>query len=131
VDFIENPQFEQNLREWLGSKKNIGSENVTPSTLEHIRKPLYKEFTPETLEALESRSRLDRQLWSAVVSARLPNADVDKIMRQTLVRGMARFGAIMSPSGAGEWAGWVTNLPILTRVNLLIHQPCVFISEKR
>jgi len=96
LDVIENPQFEANLQDWLGTELNYSRVNVSQSMPKHLRVPLYREFTPETLEALKARSRLDRVLWTAVAAARMPGIDLAELSRNTLIRNVARYAAIMA-----------------------------------
>jgi hypothetical protein len=109
-DVIENPLFESNLQNWFQSAHPYIRVNVTSPSEQ--RRHLYTEFTKETLDALDNRCRLDRIIWRAIAAARMPETDIDRCFSDALIRGISRHSAISSPSGSGEWSGWITLSPL-------------------
>jgi hypothetical protein len=98
LDVIENPWFEANLKNWLGTEVPYERLNVTAAIANQSRIDLRREFTAGALEALEARSRLDRVLWTTVAATRLPGVDLARLTRDSLMTNVARYSSITSLS---------------------------------
>jgi hypothetical protein len=96
VDTIENPHFQVNLQTWLGSRLEYTEINKTPPVPPDLRSPLEKELGCDALNLLEQRTRLDLQLWSAVVERLTIADDTAFFERDIFERNIARFSRLMS-----------------------------------
>lgn len=68
VGLVEDRALEARLGRFLGRAVRLGRHNVT-KPLPAARQPvLEQEMTPATLDLLERRSRLDRELWRGVAA---------------------------------------------------------------
>jgi hypothetical protein len=100
ADVIENPRLEDNVRAFLARPfvyRRV-NETVVPSEL---RCSLEEELTDEALHLLEHRSRLDRELWRAVVAERIAGADSTALTDDAFRRTVTRHAALMRPESTG------------------------------
>jgi hypothetical protein len=96
VDTIENSHFHVNLQAWLGSRLEHTEINKTPPVPPDLQSPIEKELGCDALNLLERRTRLDFQLWSAVVERLTIADDTALFARGILDRNIARFSRLMS-----------------------------------
>jgi hypothetical protein len=95
VDTIENPDFQSNLQAWLARPLEYAEVNRTASVPVDFQSPLEKELSWDALNLLERRTRLDSQLWSAVVTRLRIGEDVAVFSRKILMRDIARFSRLI------------------------------------
>ncbi len=96
ADVVENSAMAQRLQDWLGEPFHLSCSNATPPVPAERRGILSREMNEETLALLESRSRLDRVLWRALVRRRLPGTDPDALERSVLLRNCARTARLLA-----------------------------------
>lgn len=94
VDVIENMEFVANLQSWLGRTLPLRRLNETPALPPGRRVPLDRELMDNACALLERRSRLDLRLWQMVAERR--HLDVVTLRQTTLLRSVARYGALMA-----------------------------------
>ena len=99
TDVVENPRFETNLQEWVGRSFIYPQLNVTPRAPLSHSAPLHQELTPESLELLGRRSRLDLKLWAMLARERISNLDISIVRNNALMLSVARHSWIMAASG--------------------------------
>jgi hypothetical protein len=96
TDFIENPQFENNVRNFLArpfAYRRV-NETIVPS---EFRFSLKEELTAEALFLIERRSRLDRKLWSAVADERITGSDSAALSDTIFCRAVSRYSELATP----------------------------------
>jgi hypothetical protein len=98
ADVVENPQFPDQLRTWLGRPFGLGHENATRPVPTSLRQPFADALTEEAIDLLSERSLLDLELWKDVVARSLPGSDPHQLRQQTLLHTAARYGALMASS---------------------------------
>jgi hypothetical protein len=99
VDVYENPEWVAGIEAWLDRALPILRINDTGPVAPQYQTRLDKELTFEACKFLELRSRLDRQLWSAVVRKRLLDVDVHAVEMATRLSNAAKFARLLYP----EW----------------------------
>jgi hypothetical protein len=98
ADVVENGTFKDRLQCWLGRPFTYDRVNETKPIPQRFRSPLHSELTQEAVDLLEARSRLDFHLWAEIVRRRLPDRDVSRLRKQTLLANVARHGVLMAAS---------------------------------
>lgn len=94
ADTIENPRFQAKMTEWLGREIILPRSNVTDSVPSERRLDFASLLTPQAMGLMHERTRLDDQLWRAVLA---PPLNVDIVRLTALTQAVARYGALMAP----------------------------------
>ncbi len=96
VGLAEAPDFWRSVAAWLGRPLVPEHRNESAPVPPALQTPFASQLDSTCLSRLQSRSRLDLQLWEDVVAAqRLP---CQRLLQQTLVQHAARYGALMATS---------------------------------
>jgi hypothetical protein len=95
VDVLENPEFLINLERWLERPVMLPKLNVTDNMPQAMKRPMVDELDSETFALIESRSRLDLKLWSALIARRMPEIAPRVLRAQTITANLARYSRIM------------------------------------
>jgi hypothetical protein len=98
VDIIENPDFEGELRRWLGHDLVLMRLNETQAMPDGRSAVLHDEMMTATLDLVEQRSRLDIALWKQVAVAVIAPEAVDALRTRTLLRTAARHAYLLDSS---------------------------------
>ena len=96
TDVVENPKLKTNLQKWLGRSIVYPQLNATPHASLSHNAPLHHELTPESLELLGRRSRLDLKLWAMLASERISNLDIGTVRNNALLLSVARHSWLMA-----------------------------------
>ncbi|HEY4043411.1 MAG TPA: hypothetical protein VGM32_16405 [Rhodopila sp.] len=96
VDVVENGAVGDRLQSWLCRPFIYPRANETRPIPQQFRTPLDRELTPEVMDLLEFRSRLDFHLWAAIARLRFPGRDISKLRHQTIIKNVARYGVLMA-----------------------------------
>jgi hypothetical protein len=96
VGLLEDTGLSASLKAWLGRPFTHQRINEMPLNSNEIKQRLDAELTPEALDLLETRSRLDCKLWMAVATHRIPQLSRDILRERTLVRNVARYARLMT-----------------------------------
>lgn len=96
TDVIENPDFEANLRAWLGAPFNYARVNETNFMPGALKAPLHNELTSEALDLLDARGRLDLCLWNELAHQRVTQVTPQGLRAQTLTRTVARHSWLIA-----------------------------------
>jgi hypothetical protein len=97
ADVIENPRLEDNVRAFLARPFVYRRVNETPTLPSELRVPLEEKLTGEAMLRVEHHSRLDRELWRAVVAERIAGADPTALSDATFRRTIERHAALVRP----------------------------------
>jgi hypothetical protein len=95
VDLVENPDLPINLEKWLGRPFTYSRANETPPLPPHLKTSLHEEFTPQALDLLEARGRLDLKLWLTLARQRLPDIKAEMLRERVLMANVARYAWLM------------------------------------
>lgn len=95
VDLVENPDLRANLESWLGRSFVHVRLNETNPVPPKLKVPLHEELTPQALELLEARGRLDLELWLALARKRMPHRKAEILREHTLIGSVARNAWLM------------------------------------
>lgn len=95
ADVIENPRLQANLKAWLGRPVQYPLANETAAVPFPLKRPLHDELTPEAIDLLETRARLDRELWTFVAQQHLGTAEVEALRERAILRNVARHSWLM------------------------------------
>ncbi len=96
ADVLESDRFLSNWQAWLGVPVSLPRLNETGEVPATLRSLLDREMTDEALQQLQCRTRLDLGLWRHVAGWRLGEAG--RLRENALLRGVARYAAMMAPS---------------------------------
>lgn len=96
LDVVENSALFDRLGAWLGRPVANTRINDTETMPVPLRRPLHRQLTQSVYEQLESRSRLDIQLWKHVARQSMPNADINKLLERTRLDHVARYAGMMA-----------------------------------
>jgi hypothetical protein len=96
VDLVENPQLVDNLQAWLIRPFTYGRMNETEKLPPTLRSPLATELTPGAFDLLDSRTRLDREVWLALARQRIFHMDAETLAERTVIRNAARHSTLMA-----------------------------------
>jgi hypothetical protein len=96
ADVLESDRFLRNWQDWLGVPMSLPKLNETTKVPELLRSPLDREMTDDALRHLHRCTRLDLHLWRLVAGWRLTQAE--RVRGDALLRGMARYAAMMTPA---------------------------------
>lgn len=96
VDCIENPKLPEVLQGWLGRPFTIEQHNVTERLPERLRGDLGAQLTPDVVDLVLARVRLDLRLWIDAVRHVMPDRNSEAVRKQTLERSFARHSAILA-----------------------------------
>jgi hypothetical protein len=99
ADFVENPDFDANVRRWLRRDFNRHRENESQQSPNGADLALVDHLDASTLSALEDRTRLDRELWLAVAKAQIGADQALSLGRSQLIYGIARYSALLGQPG--------------------------------
>lgn len=94
VDHLEDPQFAANVGRWLDKRFEMQRFNDTQRALEGFPVDLDRELSPEAMELLEHRSRLDLVLWRLVVRSRTPEQDPAALRARVVSSVLERHRAV-------------------------------------
>lgn len=72
VDFIENPDFCENLEKFLGISIFLGFENKTNPIPKQYRSSFDDEFNQRAFFFLKMRTRLDFKIWEYILNKKTP-----------------------------------------------------------
>lgn len=106
VDIVENPGLERRLSHWIGRDFTMIRANETGMVPVARRTILHEEMTPQALDLIEDRSRLDLVLWRHAAAAVLPADRVETLRVRSIVRAVARHAYLLGPE-PDRAAGWV------------------------
>ncbi len=90
VDVIENPSLQRNLSEWLEREVIIPRSNEFRGAAIDGAIRYSQELDLEAVACLEEHSRLDKELWKAVVRKAMPGVDPQRLADQALLCAVAR-----------------------------------------
>jgi hypothetical protein len=96
VDVFERPDLIGQLETWLGRPLAFAWHNETRDIPLPYRAPLASELSTASLDLLDTRSRLDLVLWRDIAARSAGTAGIEKIRQRTMLRQVARFGALMT-----------------------------------
>jgi hypothetical protein len=95
ADIVENPQMPANLQIWLGQSVTYPQINEATGIPVPLKRPLHGELTPETINLIETRARLDLSLWTSLATDRVAPIDSETFRRHTVLRNVARHASVM------------------------------------
>ena len=95
VDLVENPNLRVNLERWLGRPVAYVRVNETTPVSPQFKSALHEQLTPQALDLLEARGRLDLKLWLALARKRLPHIKAELFRERTLIGNVARDAWLM------------------------------------
>lgn len=96
ADIIENPDMQNNLEMWLGQSLVHDVINETARIPPPLQTPLHDELTPETLDLIERRTRIDLGLWTWLATERTAS-DPGTLRWRTVISNAARHAALSVP----------------------------------
>ncbi len=96
IDVIDDGEFVARLGDWVGQRFQYKRENETTSIADAHRLPLHRELTPDAVQLLEDRSRLDQRIWSIIAARRMPAQDAEKLRERTLLTTIARHALLLA-----------------------------------
>jgi hypothetical protein len=94
IGIVEQSNLVAAIEGFLGQPFTYPRVNETDAMPIELRTPFASELDHRTLNLLDARSRLDLALWSDV--AGLPPQALSQLRRQTILRHVARCGALMA-----------------------------------
>jgi hypothetical protein len=95
ADLVENPELRANVENWLGRGFIYQRVNETMSVPPQFKSSLHEELTPQALELLDARGRLDLKLWLALARERVPHRTAESLRERTLIGNVARYAWLM------------------------------------
>jgi hypothetical protein len=96
LDILEAPDYRVHLQVWLGAQvPDYRLNETTHIPLSH-RKPLHCELSAAAYDLLRERSRLDFVLWTKIARLRMPGSVLATVRESALLRGIARYAALMA-----------------------------------
>ena len=98
VGVVENPSFLADLGAWLGRELPNSRLNERTSIPRSRRPDLTAEMSPSTIELLDHRTRLDRQIWTHVASKAL-DVDPDRVLQASWDKSMDRYANLLENPG--------------------------------
>jgi len=96
IDVLENPDWAQNLGQWLGVAFTSTPENDTPASDGPDGIELSKHLTPRAMNLLESATRLDAALWRNVARMVMPEESLPAIADAAFAATIARHAVLFS-----------------------------------
>jgi hypothetical protein len=100
TDVMENPDMPAHLRTWLGKPLTYLPLNETTQIPLPLQRPLHNELTPDTIDLMERRTRLDVKLWELLVAAR--GMEPAAVRRGAILRNVARHASLMDRFAATQ-----------------------------
>jgi hypothetical protein len=94
VDYVENRDLASNMTEWVGRPCWMKRLNETRCPIDRSPADLNEELTAEAHALLELRSRLDLNLWRAVVEQQSPMRDHRALRAWTLETAINRHRSV-------------------------------------
>jgi hypothetical protein len=94
VDYLENDQLVANIGHWLRAPFGLERINETAPAVAEAPVDLDRELSPQAVEAMDLRTRLDLALWREVVRRGNPNLDPDDLRTRILRSNIDRHRAI-------------------------------------
>jgi hypothetical protein len=94
-DVIENPEMPINLQRWLGRAVPYVPINETAPIPLPLKRPLHRELTPEAIDLLETRARLDQRLWTLLATRQLSEANAETLQRRAILHNGTRHSWLM------------------------------------
>jgi hypothetical protein len=94
VGVVENPAFLAELGAWLGRDLRDTRQNERAFIPPRRRPDLDEEMSPSTVDLLDHRTRIDRQLWFHVAGKALGD-DPDDLLRSSWEKSIARYAGAM------------------------------------
>ncbi len=101
VGVVENRAFLAELGAWLGRDLPDARQNERSSIPRKRRPDLAAEMSPGTIDLLDHRTRLDRQLWAHVASESLDDAPHD-LLQSSWEKSISRYDAAMDQKDASR-----------------------------
>jgi hypothetical protein len=98
VGVVENPSFIAELGAWLGRDLPVVRENERSSIPRKRRPDLDAEMSPSTVDLLDHRTRIDRQLWAHVAGDSL-DADPRDVLESSWKKSIGRYADAMDNPG--------------------------------
>lgn len=101
VGLVEDPAAQARLGEWLGRplpEVRVNERATRPKR----RTDLGAELDDRTLELLDHRTRLDRQVWTHVARQVLPDRDADEVLAESWRTSIARYASAMNEKGGSR-----------------------------
>jgi hypothetical protein len=95
VDLVENPDLGKNFESWLGRSFTYPRINEATPVPSQFKTTLHDELTPQALDLLEARGRLDLKLWLAVARERVPHQKAESLRQRILIGSVARDAWLM------------------------------------
>ena len=81
---------------WLGSKLDLPTLNPAQKMRRAARTKLNNELTPETLDLLQARVRLDNRLWKRLATRNMSPSEADRLQHNAILQAIARFSALLA-----------------------------------
>lgn len=98
VGVVENPSFLADLGAWLGRELPNSRLNERTSIPRSRRPDLAAEMSPSTIELLDHRTRLDRQIWTHVAGTTL-DVDPDQLLQASWKKSIDRYASALENPG--------------------------------
>jgi hypothetical protein len=95
AELIENPDLQGNLESWVGRPFTYGRVNETAGVPAQLKTSLDEQLTPQALDLLNARGRLDLQLWLMLAKARVPALRAENLRERTLAGNLARYAGLL------------------------------------
>jgi hypothetical protein len=95
ADVIENPEMPINLQSWLDQTVQYAPINKTAPIPLLLRRPLHRELTPEAIDLLETRARLDQRLWTLLANHRIGRGSAEALQRRAILHNATRHSWLM------------------------------------
>jgi hypothetical protein len=96
LDLIENQTFASNLANWLGRPVTFGRLNETTNIPQQFKTSMACELSDEAWSLLDTRSRIDLQLWLALADERVPQIDARRLRREAVATTISRHSRLMA-----------------------------------
>jgi hypothetical protein len=81
---------------WLGLSLDLPTLNPAQKMRRAARTQLHAELTPETLELLQARVRLDDKLWQHLASLNMSRSEAGRLQHNAILQAIARFSVLLA-----------------------------------
>lgn len=81
---------------WLSAKLDLPRLNPAQKMRRAARTKLHTELTPETLDLLQARVRLDNRIWKRLAGRSMSPSEVDRLQHDAILRAIARFSELLA-----------------------------------
>jgi hypothetical protein len=80
---------------WLGLKLDLPTLNPAQRMRRTARTKLNTELTPETLDLLQARVRLDTRIWKHLAALKMSPSEADRLQQNAILQAIARFSVLL------------------------------------